>query len=164
MRTALALVALAGTAHADTGDRWDGGTMLRQLVYGVGGAVTGGAAGGLVGGIVGIVQSNGEGDPYRAAGLGMAAGILVGEVVGVTYEGDQLHSSGKWWGATAGAWVGTALFAGLAYGAIRADLDPGPLVGSLVGAVLIFGGTIAGYQLTAHAHPAVTMRLAAFTF
>lgn len=152
---ALALICLAATAaHADGGDRWNGATVGIQVGLG--------AAGGFAGAFLGakVAALTTDTDDWGAVwqlGCG-AVGAFVGTVAMTTVAGDLRDSTGHWYGAAAGAAIGTGLF--VLEGYLFVDDLPGwALVAS--GAVLTLGGAVVGYQLSAKQ---VAMPVMAFRF
>ena len=162
----LLAVALAAPAHAAPGDRWDPGTMGLQFVAGAGGGLAGGAVLGLAGLGVGFGLQNGKNDwatPLICTAVGAGIGGILGTILAVDYMGDRRNSTGHWWGATLGLTAGAFALGGLQMALDHTHLHPPPVTMMVIGALLLFGGTVVGYQLSANEHPPV-MPLASLAF
>ena len=146
------LVALATSARADDGDRWNGSTMAVQAGAGVLGGVIGAGVGGLIGVGIGAAttQKSDWGAQLAIAAIGAGIGGTVGIVGGIAFAGDRRGSTGHWWGATIGLVGGLFVLGGL----VKATdhLHPPPIAMLAVGTLVLLGCPIVGYQLTADAH------------
>ena len=133
--------------------------MAIQVGSGAAGLGVGGLAGVLIG--LAVSDSHNFGQQLGAVAVGGAIGGVIGIVAGVDLGGNLRNSTGHWWGAAVGLVGGLFLAGGLAKASDR--LHPPPILEVVLGSLCIFGGTIAGYQLTADAHPPV-MPIANLTF
>ena len=150
----LIVVLLAGTAHADAGDRWDGVMVLEQT--------GGGAVGGLVFGAAGVfVGAAAAGNEKGWAALGTAAmggviGCVVGVTVGVKLSGDWRGGNGGWGATTIGAVSGGLLtFATLPQ---YAEKVPTPVAISLA-SISLLAPTIVAYHLSSDENASTEKRL-----
>jgi hypothetical protein len=143
------LVAAATPARADSGDRWDAGTMSKQALGGLAfGAITGTVTG-LTGGLIGYaLEPRNWGAPLAGAALGFALGATVGIVLGVDYVGDGEGARGSKLGTTIGVFGG-AFVLGLAGTLAEKARWRVPGLVRAIGAIVCFvGGPIVGYQIT----------------
>lgn len=144
MLVAAATLATSG-ARADSGDPFDPGTVALQF----GGGVVGGAAGGAALGAAfyGLAVATSENDhsyaPLFAGAFGIVIGGLAGALITVKLVGDARDAEGGWAGASLGLLGG-----GLAAGAAQQIIGRQPTPLSLgIGAALLIGGPVVGYQL-----------------
>lgn len=164
LRSCSVLVAAAtlatSSARADSGDPFDPGTVALQF----GGGVVGGAAGGAVLGAAfyGLAVATSDSRSYAplfAGAFGIVLGGLGGALVTVKLVGDARDAEGGWAGASLGLLGG-----GLAAGAAQSIIGRQPTPLSLgVGAALLIGGPVIGYQLQNDGPAATTERRVMFS-
>lgn len=146
----LAILLASSTAHADPEDPFDGGTITAQAgIGGISGVVAGGTLGLLGAGAGALINPRNIGTPIIGGLLGFATGVAIGVVWGVDYAGDDRGANGSLLGTSLGLVAGAATWIGLQLIVDRTGHEM-PTAGSVLSAiVLLVGGPIIGYHLTA---------------
>jgi hypothetical protein len=159
----LALVFASRSAHADRGDRWDGGTISYQVAVGTGGLLLGATLGGVTGYLIAHATAK-RGDwatPLLTIFGGIVLGGAVGTVIGVQEAGDSLGGTGRTYATSIGMIGSIGVLTAITTVQLQQDKRLPTYVLVPLYAAVIFAGPIVGYHASADEHASTAQRVVA---